>query len=220
MAITKKKRFEVLQRDQHCCIYCGRKPPYVMLEVDHIIPKNKWWLDTLDNLVTSCFDCNRWKWWTTLDEKERNNYKTDISETKYKAKNYLYTEWNSKYMWTICSKTSTLIKFYIDTLVSDDEIDHLISIDNMQEIKNNSFETFIISPEYREYILSRLLSCAKEEIDEIIEITFDDKNWKWWCNWKYWWRLNYELTERLVPYYDEGKDYILRKFSLFPNIIK
>jgi hypothetical protein len=63
-------------------------------------------------------------------------------------------------------------------LVSDDEIDHLISIDNMQEIKNNSFETFIISPEYREYILSRLLSCAKEEIDEIIEITFDDKNWK------------------------------------------
>lgn len=38
-----------------------------MLEIDHIIPKSKCGDDNINNLVTSCFDCNRGKSATPLD---------------------------------------------------------------------------------------------------------------------------------------------------------
>lgn len=61
MAISKKIRFEVFKRDGFKCAYCGKEPPAVMLEVDHIDPKSKGGKDDLNNLLTACFDCNRGK---------------------------------------------------------------------------------------------------------------------------------------------------------------
>lgn len=61
MAITKKLRFEVFKRDGFTCQYCGRTPPDVTLEIDHINPKSKNGKDDINNLITSCFDCNRGK---------------------------------------------------------------------------------------------------------------------------------------------------------------
>lgn len=61
MAISKKLRFEVFKRDLFCCQYCGKTPPAVCLEADHIIPVSKKGKDVIDNLITSCFDCNRGK---------------------------------------------------------------------------------------------------------------------------------------------------------------
>lgn len=61
MAISKKTRFEVFKRDLFRCQYCGRTPPSVVLEADHIIPRAKSKNDNIDNLITSCFDCNRGK---------------------------------------------------------------------------------------------------------------------------------------------------------------
>lgn len=61
MAISKKLRFEVFKRDLFKCQYCGSVPPLVVLEVDHIVPVSKKGTDDIDNLVTSCFDCNRGK---------------------------------------------------------------------------------------------------------------------------------------------------------------
>lgn len=60
-SLPKKLRFEVFQRDNHTCQYCGRSPPKVILEVDHIIPISSGGTDELSNLTTSCFDCNRGK---------------------------------------------------------------------------------------------------------------------------------------------------------------
>ena len=59
--ITKKIRFEVFKRDGFQCVYCGKTPPEVILEVDHIEPVSKGGTDDLNNLVTACFDCNRGK---------------------------------------------------------------------------------------------------------------------------------------------------------------
>lgn len=59
--ITKSLRFNVLQRDGHTCQYCGRKPPDVELEIDHLLPVAEGGTDEFENLVTSCFDCNRGK---------------------------------------------------------------------------------------------------------------------------------------------------------------
>lgn len=59
--VSKKLRFEVFKRDGFRCQYCGRTPPEVILEADHIIPKSQGGEDIITNLITSCFDCNRGK---------------------------------------------------------------------------------------------------------------------------------------------------------------
>lgn len=59
--ISKKTRFEVFKRDQFTCQYCGRHPPEIILEVDHILAVVRGGENDEDNLLTSCFDCNRGK---------------------------------------------------------------------------------------------------------------------------------------------------------------
>lgn len=58
MAVSKRTRFEVFKRDAFACQYCGRTPPAVMLHVDHVIASANGGSDTIENLVTSCCDCN------------------------------------------------------------------------------------------------------------------------------------------------------------------
>lgn len=61
MSISKRLRFEVFRRDGYTCMYCGRRAPSVILEADHRMPRCKGGADTLDNLVSACWDCNRGK---------------------------------------------------------------------------------------------------------------------------------------------------------------
>lgn len=61
MSLSKRVRFDVFKRDEFACQYCGRRVPDVVLEVDHIIPIAEGGGDELENLITSCFDCNRGK---------------------------------------------------------------------------------------------------------------------------------------------------------------
>lgn len=59
--LSKMVRFAVFKRDLFVCQYCGRHPPEVVLEIDHIIPVASGGSDKEHNLLTSCFDCNRGK---------------------------------------------------------------------------------------------------------------------------------------------------------------
>lgn len=61
MAVSKRLRFEVMRRDGHACHYCGRKPPEVTLQVDHVVPVALGGKDEPGNLVTACPDCNSGK---------------------------------------------------------------------------------------------------------------------------------------------------------------
>jgi hypothetical protein len=61
VAMSKKLRFDVFKRDAFTCQYCGSHPPAVVLEVDHMLPVASGGKNRMDNLVTSCFDCNRGK---------------------------------------------------------------------------------------------------------------------------------------------------------------
>jgi len=65
---SRKIRFDVFKRDGFKCQYCGRTPPAVVLELDHIIPKSKGGPDNIDNYITACFDCNRGKGKHSLDK--------------------------------------------------------------------------------------------------------------------------------------------------------
>lgn len=60
-SLSKKIRFEVFKRDLFACQYCGRTPPQVVLECDHINPVSKGGSNRQSNLITACFDCNRGK---------------------------------------------------------------------------------------------------------------------------------------------------------------
>lgn len=60
-SISKKLRFDVFKRDSFVCQYCGRTPPTVVLEVDHINPVANGGKNSINNLLTACFDCNRGK---------------------------------------------------------------------------------------------------------------------------------------------------------------
>lgn len=60
-SVSKKIRFEVFKRDGFRCAYCGKMPPEVILEIDHIIPVSKKGTNDINNLIASCFDCNRGK---------------------------------------------------------------------------------------------------------------------------------------------------------------
>jgi len=64
---SRKVRFDVFKRDGFKCQYCGRTPPAVILELDHIIPKSKGGPESIDNYITACFDCNRGKGKHKLD---------------------------------------------------------------------------------------------------------------------------------------------------------
>lgn len=61
MPTKPRLRFEVFKRDGFTCAYCGRKPPIVTLQVDHILAESRGGPPNIDNLITSCFDCNSGK---------------------------------------------------------------------------------------------------------------------------------------------------------------
>ena len=61
MSVSKTLRFEIFKRDQFSCRYCGRTPPAVTLEIDHVIAIANGGIDEGENLITACFDCNRGK---------------------------------------------------------------------------------------------------------------------------------------------------------------
>jgi hypothetical protein len=59
--LSKRRRFEVFKRDRFACQYCGRTPPTVVLQVDHIVAVAEGGSDDPQNLLTACFDCNQGK---------------------------------------------------------------------------------------------------------------------------------------------------------------
>lgn len=68
MAVKSKRlRLEILKRDRFTCLYCGRRPPQVVLHVDHIVAEANGGTDEPPNLTTSCADCNLGKGARPLD---------------------------------------------------------------------------------------------------------------------------------------------------------
>lgn len=61
-------RFEVFKRDGFTCQYCGRTPPTVVLQVDHIVPVARGGENDEGNLLTACEECNSGKSDKSLEE--------------------------------------------------------------------------------------------------------------------------------------------------------
>lgn len=67
MAVNARMRLEVLRRDQFRCQYCGVRAPWVVLQVDHVIPSSADGPDHPSNLVAACQPCNIGKHAQQLD---------------------------------------------------------------------------------------------------------------------------------------------------------
>ena len=63
-----KLRFQLLQKYNFTCQYCGRKAPEVILEIDHKYPKSKGGLDEEKNYIVACKECNYGKNDSILNE--------------------------------------------------------------------------------------------------------------------------------------------------------
>ena len=57
--LSLRKRFFVMKRDGFACARCGRSGHGIRLEIHHRKPFVKGGSDSLGNLETLCFDCNR-----------------------------------------------------------------------------------------------------------------------------------------------------------------
>ncbi len=56
--ISKRVRFEVLERDGFRCHYCGLSSDATQLHIDHIVAVANGGSNKHDNLITACIDCN------------------------------------------------------------------------------------------------------------------------------------------------------------------
>lgn len=68
MTLSRRLRFEAFKRDGFTCQYCGRKPPAVVLQADHVVPRAEGGTDEIENILTACFDCNNGKAAVSLDD--------------------------------------------------------------------------------------------------------------------------------------------------------
>lgn len=78
--ISKRQRWQILERDGFACRYCGRKAPDVTLEIDHMKPVVGGGCNCQSNLITACFDCNRGKGVSVLHSNSERSF-DDIYKT-------------------------------------------------------------------------------------------------------------------------------------------
>ncbi|MFH1874846.1 MAG: HNH endonuclease [Pseudomonadota bacterium] len=57
----KFSRLNIMIRDKYTCQYCNKKLPRSKLNLDHVVPRCRGGRTNWENVVTSCFDCNRQK---------------------------------------------------------------------------------------------------------------------------------------------------------------
>ncbi len=132
-SLSKKLRFEVFKRDSFSCQYCGKMPPDITLEIDHVTPVSRGGENDINNLITACFDCNRGKSNIKLDtlpntiqenhnilkEKELQFYEYEKLLRKIKRKsildankiNDIYSSYFTEYCLTEAFKNSTIKMF-------------------------------------------------------------------------------------------------------------
>lgn len=77
-----KLRFAVYSRDNFTCQYCGRnvKEDAIKLNIEHIIPVSKGGDFLLNNLTTSCEDCNYGKGCVLLTKKQEMAFNKNLEE--------------------------------------------------------------------------------------------------------------------------------------------
>jgi hypothetical protein len=148
-----RRRFAVFKRDHFTCGYCGRTPPAVVLEVDHIKPVSDGGTDEDHNLITSCFDCNRGRADGTLDATP-----IDVEEkSRLLKERYLQVEAYEKLL--------SAERAHLDNYV-----------DEISQIYEDEFEGWTLIARSRISIRNFLKQLPPSEVMEAMEIAVGRKN--------------------------------------------
>ncbi|MGB9736228.1 MAG: HNH endonuclease [bacterium] len=91
-------RLNIFARDKNTCQYCGRIFPRNELNIDHVIPRSMGGLSTWENVVCSCFECNKKKGGRTPEQAGMKLIRKPKKPewTPYAAFNFkhiIYKEW-------------------------------------------------------------------------------------------------------------------------------
>lgn len=155
--ISKKTRFEVFKRDGFQCAYCGKTPPEIVLEVDHIEPVSEGGTDDMENLLTACFDCNRGKRNIKLDKiptkLEENIEVLREKEDQYKEYQKLIKKISNR-LNRDCGKIDDIYNGYFSNYRLSDNF------------KNGTLRNFLKYLPYHEVEESMHLACGKIKSDQ------------------------------------------------------
>ena len=125
-------RTEVFKRDAFTCQYCGRKPPEVVLQIDHIKPVAKGGTNDIINLITACRDCNLGKSDIELDDntiiaKQRKQLE-ELNEKQQQLK--MMVEWREELSKMADTEVNTIAKLI------ERETNFFVDNDMKRQIKN------------------------------------------------------------------------------------
>lgn len=163
-SISKKIRFEVFKRDSFTCQYCGKKPPEVMLEIDHLKPVSKDGTNNINNLITSCFACNRGK--SNIELKQLpNSLQTNLEilqekEEQLKEYHKLIRKIEKRY-----NKETEMIDEIYTSYFEDYQLN--------DKFKNGSIKLFLKQLDY--YVVEEAMHSACTKIRD------SDKSIKYFC---------------------------------------
>ena len=91
-------RLNIFARDNNTCQYCGKEFPRAELNIDHVVPRANGGISVWENVVCSCFECNKKKGQNTpeqagmkLIKKPKKPEWTPYS--LFSKKSFVYKEW-------------------------------------------------------------------------------------------------------------------------------
>lgn len=242
--ITPKIRFQVLNRDNFECKYCWLKAGNgIQLQVDHIIPKSSWWTNDINNLTTSCFECNIGKWKKRIENSSAEILKIKMDQNVKKWIDTFFAIWNEAWFWVVDKKTITLLTIFLKEELCFDEYKSMIE-QALFYSKSKDYDWWlmeIVKWKDIDYLLNEFKR-GWEFCDQVIHYTWcffsnnskidmfsdyesdilDDAIWNWKCKDSMNHRLNYFLSERLYDFYKDGRlknPSVIMKYSYFYNQI-
>ena len=242
--ITPKIRFQVLNRDNFECKYCWLKAGNgIQLQVDHIIPKSSWWTNDINNLTTSCFECNIGKWKKRIENSSAEILKIKMDQNVNKWIDTFFSIWNEAWFWVVDKKTITLLSIFLKEELN---IDTYISIIDQSLFFSQRWDfDYWLSEIVKWKDIESLINEFKlwwEFCDQVIQYHWcffsnnskinmfsdyetdilDDSIWLWKCKDSMNHRLNYFLSELLYDFYTDGRlknPSVIMKYSYFYNQI-
>lgn len=187
--IPKKIRYEVYEKCNHRCAYCGCEITYKQMQVDHITPydySKEDYSNRVENLLPTCRSCNY--------------YKHDYSLERFR--HTLHTMWNKiytripnvqiAYRFNIIGHVSDEIIFYFEKLnicvgysfntyinLKDDKKDET-NIDKYLKYLEKYYEINVVDKKYderfKEWNLSLTLTIKEHKEFNIEEMIVDNGN--------------------------------------------
>ena len=203
--ITPRLRFQILNRDNFECQYCWLKAGnWVQLQIDHKISIKDWWDNSIWNLITSCFECNIWKWSSSIDTKtnkvENLLWKQKLEANVKKKIDDFFKRWNEQDLWTIDSNTVALLSILYQNVYWEKSIDWTLSVAAFTASTRTSkkwvYKCSLLNKEFKLPISDLSINKYKKIFKEWWK--FCDYVLDWiWCENNYWDLNDYFLNKEL-----------------------